>query len=298
MNIINRLERKFGKYAIKDLPKYIIILYIIGAVFQIFAPNAYGYFLALNPERVLRGEVWRLITFVMQPPTTSIFFLIFVLLFYYSICQTLVRIWGDFKFNLYIFTGVLGNIIAAFLMYVITKNPYIYMDTYYINLSLFLAFAMILPEQVVLLYGLIPIKIKWLAYLDIALLAYSFIHALVSHDIGTCIGVVVAMLNFFLYSFAEHSPGAKLKNKKRQYEFQKKVNNVHKKTEQAQQSSGRGQSYQDHQTQASNGQPRHRCAVCGRTELDNPNLEFRYCSKCNGNYEYCQDHLFTHEHRK
>ena len=40
----------------------------------------------------------------------------------------------------------------------------------------------------------------------------------------------------------------------------------------------------------------HKCAVCGRTEKDDPNLEFRYCSKCEGNLEYCMDHLYTHKH--
>ena len=41
---------------------------------------------------------------------------------------------------------------------------------------------------------------------------------------------------------------------------------------------------------------RHKCTVCGRTDVTNPELEFRYCSKCKGYYCYCMDHINNHVH--
>ena len=227
---LNKMERKFGRYAIPGLMKYICVLYIIGLFINIASPQIYYYYLSLNPYRILHGEVWRLVTFLIQSPNSNVIFFIFTLYLYYMLGQTLERVWGVFRFNLYYFSGVLFTIIGSFAAYFITGQVYL-MDTYYINMSLFLAFAFVFPDMEMLLMFLIPIKIKWLAYLDIAL----FVYEMVIGNIGTKMAV-------------------------------KKMPS------------------------------RHRCAVCGRTEETNPELEFRFCSKCNGNYEYCQDHLFTHTH--
>lgn len=273
MKFLDRLEKKFGKYAIPNLPKYIIILYTIGVIFNLFVRGSYEMFLALNPYQILHGQIWRLFTFLLCAPTDSILFLIFVMLFYYSICTTLEQVWGSFRFNLYILTGVLGTVIAAFLVYAVTGSAIINMDTYYLNLSLILAYAAIFPNQVVLLYGLIPIRIKWMGYLDGFFLLVSFIIG----DLGMRVSIVVAMLNFILFFFLSRNMQPftpKQVHRKRQYQ---------KAVKQA-------------APPVNPDIARHKCAVCGRTEKDDPNLEFRFCSKCNGNYEYCQDHLFTHEH--
>ena len=271
MNWLTWLERRFGKYAIKNLPLYIIILYGFGIIMNFVSQTFYVKF-ALNPYMVLHGEPWRIITFLVTTPTTSIIFLIFILLFYYSIGQSLVQVWGAFRFNMYVFCGILATIAAAFIVYAITRSPNIFMDTYYVNLSLFLAYAAIYPEMQVYLYGILPIKVKWLALLDIALLAYSFVIG----GIGTRVSIVVSLLNFILFyvssrDYKRISP----KEVKRKRNYHKKVQKV----------------------QAPDG-TRHRCTICGRTEKDDPTLEFRFCSKCNGNYEYCNDHLFTHTHVK
>lgn len=273
MRFIDRLEKKYGRYAIPNLPKYIIILYTIGVVFNLFARGSYATFLALNPYQVLNGQLWRIVTFVCCAPTSNLLFLIFVLLFYYSICYRLEQVWGSFRFNLYIFTGVIGTIIAAFLVYAVTKSPFINMSTYYLNLSLFLAYAAIFPNELVLLYGFIPLRVKWLGIFDAILLLVTF----VSGDVGTRISVVVALLNFILFFFLSiKSKPCSRKYTKRRYEFKQAVKQSAPSPNQ--------------------GIARHKCAICGRTEKDDPNLEFRFCSKCNGNYEYCQDHLFTHKH--
>ena len=273
MKLLDRLERRFGRYAIPNLPKYIIILYVIGAALELFVPGAYAAFLALNPYQILHGQVWRLVTFLLCPPTNSILFLIFVMLFYYYVSQALEQSWGSFRFDLYILTGVIGTIIAAFLLYAFSGSPLIYMDTGYLNLSIFLAYAAMYPNQVVLLYGLIPIRVKWLGILDGVMLLVSFIQG----GWSARVSIVVAMLNFLVYflltrNTAPYTP----KQLHRKREFRQSVRRA--------------------EPSANPNVARHKCAVCGRTEKDDPDLEFRFCSKCDGNYEYCQDHLFTHQH--
>ena len=271
LNWLYRLERKFGKYAIANLPLYIVVLYAIGAAFDILSQGtAYYEYLSLNPYLVLHGQIWRVVTFLAAAPNTNIFFLVFVLLFYYSIGQSLSQVWGAFKFNMYVLVGVLGTIAAAFLAYFVTRSPFIFMDTYYVNLSMFLAYAAIFPEMRVYLYGIIPIKVKWLAILDVVVLAGSFIQG----GISVRIAIVVGLLNFILFYFSTRNyRRVSPKEMHRKIKFRRQM------------------------SQNTDG-ARHRCAVCHRTELDDPNLEFRYCSKCNGNYEYCNEHLFTHTHVK
>ncbi|MBQ2276870.1 MAG: hypothetical protein II331_09535 [Lachnospiraceae bacterium] len=269
MKFLNKLERKYGKYAIKNLSLYVIGMYIIGFAIYLMVPTAVNS-LSLNPYMILHGEVWRLVTFLLDPPTTSLIFIVFALLFYYNICSSLEAVWGAFRFNLYLFTGILGTIVGAFLVYFITGSPDIYMNTTYVNLSLFLAYAALFPNMEVLVYFILPVKIKWLAYVDVAFLLVAFFLG----GIGTKIAIVVSLLNFILFYFAtrnykKYSP----KEVKRKKKFKKQV-----KT-------------------ATNG-ARHQCYICKRTELDDSNLEFRFCSKCGGNHEYCQDHLFTHIHIK
>lgn len=265
------MERRFGRFAIHGLMRYICGLYIIGLLVQIVNPDIYTYYLSLNPAMILRGQVWRLVTFLIQPPNTSLLFFIFTLYLYYMLGQTLESVWGAFRFNIYYFAGVIFTIIGSFIAYFVTGQVYL-MDTYYINMSLFLAFAFIYPDMQLLLMFLIPIKIKWLAYLDIAFFAYSFFIG----NLGTKISIAMSLLNFAIFFFAfmrKRIPSpAQMKRRNAYRQAMKKP------------APGRG------------GISKHRCAVCGRTSESDPDLDFRFCSKCNGNYEYCQDHLFTHTH--
>ncbi len=285
MDWLSKLERKFGRYAIPNLMYYIIILYAVGFILQFINPAFYYQYLSLDVSMILKGQVWRILTFIIQPPSTSIFFVIFALYLYYMIGNELERAWGAFRFNLYFFAGVLFHVIAAFLVYLFAGVS-LPLDTWYLNLSLFFAFAALYPNVQFLLFFVIPIKVKWLAWLDGLYFIYTIIQAFLPAYGGGPYGVVyranalaavVSLLNFVIFFLGSrnmrmYSP----KQVKRKRDFQRKTRpeNIYA------------------------GGARHRCAVCGRTELDDPNLEFRYCSKCNGNYEYCQDHLFTHTHVK
>ncbi len=150
MNFLNKLERKFGRYAIPHLTTYIIITYVIGYLLNYAFPSALGY-MTLDPYMIIfHGQVWRLVSWLLIPPSSLDIFTVIMLFFYYSIGSSLERAWGDFRYNVYIFFGIIMTIIGAFLLFVFTGFSYfgIYglsFSTYYISLSIFLGFAMSFP---------------------------------------------------------------------------------------------------------------------------------------------------------
>lgn len=283
MNFLNKMERKYGRYAIHNLTKYMIGCYAIGYILvylgQMFGANFFQYLL-LSPYHIMHGQIWRIVSWILIPPSSSnIIFVLIMLSFYYYLGTALERTWGAFRYNVYILGGMLCTVIGAFILYFISGPNEMFslingmsFSTYYINLSIFLAFAMNYPDMEVLFMMIIPIKIKYLALLDVAYLLYDLIRG----GWGTRTVIIASLLNFIIYflmtrNYRRISP----QEIHRKQQFKKAVH-----------------------PQMTPGGTRHKCAVCGRTEKDGEHLEFRYCSKCNGNYEYCQEHLFTHQHIK
>ena len=293
MNQHNGLRRKLEKYAIPNLTLYLIICYGIGYLMQFLVPAGYQY-LMLDPFLVLKGQVWRLVTWILIPPDRSnIFFVLITLYLYYSLGGLLERIWGTYKYNVYLFSGLLFTILGAFVLcgysvlmgaqptmytglYLLNNGSAVYFgqfSTYYINMSIFLACAASIPDVQVLLMFLFPIKVKWLGIVYGIILLVNCIQG----GIATWIVVIFSLLNFLVFFLrSKGKMHLSVGQIKRQQEFHQKMRSA-------------GQT---------KGITRHKCAICGRTELDGDDLEFRFCSKCNGNYEYCQYHLFTHEHVK
>lgn len=320
MKLLNKMERRFGRYAIRNLSTVVIATYVIGYLIMFISPDSLNY-LALSPYLIFRhGQVWRLITWVLIPPESPGLFTIIMLFFYYSLARTLERTWGDFLFNVYIIGGLVLTVIGACLMYPILMavgtEAAMYelgavpgaCTTYYVNMSIFLAFAVTYPDMEVLLYFFIPVRIKWMGYLYGAFLIYDFIRA---DSWAARILMIVSLLNFVIYFLSTRN----LKRLSPQ-EFRRRAD-FRKATGQGRAKSG--MSGKDRRTEhgsyaGADGQTvrkpsgsfrkidpagaRHRCAICGRTELTDPGLEFRFCSKCEGSFEYCQDHLFTHVHVK
>lgn len=274
LNWLDKLEKKFGRFAIPNLTMYLIGAYIIGFGIYYFLPGLFKW-LTLEPYFILKGQVWRVISWVLVPPSGSLISIIFIVLLYYSLGTALERAWGTFRYNVYIFSGILFTVIGAFALYFIAGTGMVgyggLFSTYYINMSIFLAFAVSYPDMELLLYFIIPIKMKWMAIVYAVFILYDFI----AGNFISRVTIAASLLNFVVF-FLSTKKGYSPKQQMRKKKYQKQS--------------------RPHMTY-SNG-ARHRCAVCGRTELDDPNLEFRFCSKCNGNYEYCQDHLFTHEHVK
>ena len=281
MNWLDKLERKLGRYAIPNLTVYLLAGYVIGCGIIYLMPSLIGW-LTLEPALILRGQVWRLISWVLIPPTTNPISLFFLVLLYYSLGTALERTWGTFRYNVYIFSGILFTVIAVFILYgvffvlysaEVSLSSIGLVSTNYITMSIFLAFAAIYPDLEVMLYFVLPIKMKWMAIVYAVMALYYFI----TGGIVSRVAIAASLLNFVIFFLSG-------RNMRR---FGPR--------DQARKAKFRKQS-RPHMTYA--GGARHRCAVCGRTELDDPDLEFRFCSKCRGNYEYCQDHLFTHEHVK
>lgn len=277
MKFTSNFEKKFGKYAIKNLSLVLIICYACGYVFELTAPGVFQY-LYLNPYLILfHGQVWRLITWIIVPPSSFDFFTLLMLYFYYSLGTTLERTWGTYRYNVYIFSGILFTILGAFLLFgfgllggkLIVGNMAIF-STYYVNMSIFLAFAATYPNMQILLFFFIPIKVKILGIIYGALLLFEFLVGSVEMKFV----IAASLMNFIVFFITGRGKVHMTpRQAKRRHEFKKEVKKTTRVT-------------------------RHKCAICGRTEETNPELEFRFCSKCDGNYEYCQEHLFTHTHVK
>ncbi len=317
MSFLDKLEKKIGKYAIKNLMLYVIIAYAVGYFLYISGNFSAVMALNLNPAEILHGQVWRIFTFLIEPPSlTSPIFFIFVLYIYYFIGRNLERAWGAFKFNVFFFMGMTMTVVGSILIYVFTGQIFI-LSMYYINFSMFIAFAMEVPNVMFLFMFFIPVKAKWLAVIDFVYIAGTVVCGYLSYivDIPYTVGyfgigrtpaeataAVIALVNLLVFSLLNNS---RAKAKKRQKEFYKRMNSG---------SFGTGAGYwgnpnkgpsgagpnPNRATNATRGfgnnKPIHVCAVCGKTDIDDENETFRYCSICKGNYEYCSEHIKNHTH--
>lgn len=184
------LERRLRRYTIADLMKYIVIgqglVYILMFVWPSLGNVLYSS-IVLTRGALLRGQIWRLLTFVFVPPTSSPIFALFALYFYYMIGTALERRWGKVKFNLYYLVGM----VCAWIACLLTG----YAANTYLNLSLFFAFAAIFPNEEVYLFGILPIKMKYLALVDVLIYLQQFIVGSAS----TRVTIVLCLLNFILF---------------------------------------------------------------------------------------------------
>lgn len=273
MKFFHKLERKFGRYAIKGLMKYIVVLYALGYLMYMINPNMLLLF-EFNMPAILHGQIWRLFTFILMPMDTGTFGIIWTILIcfiYYNMGNLLERLIGPFYFNLYYLMGVLGTALGGIIIYFI-YGVSVPLGIDYINLSLFLAIGVTIPDAQFYLYGIIPLKAKWLVLVDAVLLLISFI----SGNLASRVLIVCSLLNFFIFLFVVRGfSRINPKQAVQRREFKKKMRTAQQNVQ---------------------NNARHKCVVCGRTNETNPELEFRYCSKCQGAYEYCQDHLYTHVH--
>lgn len=268
MKFFYNLERRFRRYAIPNLMYYIIGMYGVGLLMELFAPGFYMQYLALDAQKILAGQVWRVVTFMIYPPGGGLFMSLISMYLYYMLGGNLERVWGSFRFNVYFFMGVIGHVAAAMIVYIFMGQR-VYLTTAFLNYSLFFAFAATFPDLEFLLFFVIPVKAKWLAIFNGIYFLYEFING----NMATRVTILMSLLNFFIFFFITRN-GKRFHPKeiKRKHDFRKQMKIMPQ------------------------GGTHHKCAVCGRTEKDSPGLEFRYCSKCEGSYEYCSEHLYTHKH--
>ena len=201
MSILDRLERKMGRFAVPNLMKYICVMYALGFMIQISAPEFYYFYLDLDPEAILHGHIWRILTFLIFYPASSgfgsIFWAIIGIMVYYSIGRTLEYLWGNFRYNFFFFSGVILYNVAGILIYLLTGVS-LQLNPTYMGFSIFLAYALTLPDTVFYLYFFIPIKAKYLAALETLLYLYLL---LVSPSLGGKLSIVLSFINVLLFFF-------------------------------------------------------------------------------------------------
>ena len=282
---MKNLRRNFERFCYANRSKGIpnLMLYIIlgnAAVYLIstLAGNyTLYYLLRFNRTAILQGQVWRLITYPLTLMNSNILFMLISLLCYYSLGTAMERQWGTLKFNLFYFSGVLLMDIYGMIF---GCNA----DVYYLNMSLFLGYATLYPQAGFLLFFIIPIKAWVFALFDLVII---FIGLFQTPFTAYNIFPLVALGNYFLFFGKDVLNVIPLS-------WQNKLRKLfHKAPKQP-------KIIQFHVTQQPKRQETpaytHKCTVCGRTDVSNPELEFRYCSKCNGYYCYCQDHINNHSH--
>ena len=263
MKLLDRLERKLGEdWGIPNLTLVLIISQVIVYILSFTNRDILiGFYLI--PNLVLEGQVWRFISFLAVPPLTNPLFAFFFWYMFYMMGNALENQWGVFRYNLYFLIGYLATVAVSFL---IPDQP---SSNAFLQGSVFLAFAFLFPDFQLLIFFILPVRIKWLAL--ITWIGYLFV--LIFGDWLSRLLVLASISNFLLFFGSDILQ--RIKTGKRQMEFQAQ-RQVGKVREQ---------------------QPFHRCIVCGITDQSHPDMDFRYCPDCTDAPGYCTDHLQNHEHR-
>ncbi len=294
---MKNLRRRFNRFCFQNRNKGIpnLMLYIaLGNALVIIMSMINGggilyELLCFDKGKILQGQVWRLFTYVFTQSGSGFIDLIF-LYFFYMLGRHVENSMGIFKFNLFYFSGVILMDIFAMLFATPSTAPLYWSMAYYLHLSLILTFATLYPESQFMILFIIPVKAWLIALIYLLLECISIINLsypvmYFPHNLFP----LVALGNYLLFI------GGDIKNliplswraktgRKKQKKAPKKTGTIP--------FPGSNPS-----TAAKSTAPHtHRCTVCGRTDVTNPELEFRYCSRCNGSYCYCEDHISNHEH--
>ena len=273
---INRFCAKHPYWGIPNLMRYIVIATVAAYALGLVTNGVATLYMYLSPEAILHGEVWRLVTLVFLPSASGPISLLLFLYFYYWIGTILENYWGTPKFTLYYISGVVLTIIGAFVAYLLPGGYSYISGLHYVNMAMFLAYAALAPDAIIYFMFFLPVKIKWLAWADLAYFAFEVLVQVGQHNWGSALAPIVALLNFVVFFWPYLCRKARVER------------------------AGRSkQATRFRQTVKASQQPKsynHKCAVCGRTDAEYPNLSFRYCSRCAGYHCFCEDHIFNHVH--
>jgi hypothetical protein len=259
--LLDRLERIFGRFAVHNISLYLVAGQVAVFLCAMLRTISIEPFL-LVPALVLHGQPWRVLTFLLVPPNTSWVFIAFSWWIFYLMGTALEDYWGVFRYNLFLFIGWALTVGAAFI------TPDFPATNAFIAGSVFLAFAYLNPDFELALFFILPVKIKWLALLTWAGYAVSFALG----PWSTRCQVLVTTGNFFLFFGRDIFLSARMHRRRM---------------------AGEARNFARSRDEP---EPRHRCRICGKTDLTHPQLDFRYCSKCAGDQCYCSEHIFNHEH--
>ena len=277
---LDRFCYNHPRFGIANLMKFIAIGNVAIFLLDLVTGGYATAFLSFSPQLIGHGQIWRLLTFIFVPVTGfnprdmfSILWFAMSTLFYYYVGNALERQWGSARFTMFYGLGVVLNMIVGFVF----RVP---VNMYYVNMSMFFSFATLYPDMQVLLYGILPLKVKWLAWFDVALFAFDTIRLVGMGAWAFALMPVVALLNYFIFFWEDMMYLIRGKRERAAYRHSPQVVNFKKAQKELKKEKGYI----------------HKCAVCGITDADDPDMEFRYCSKCNGYYCYCSKHINNHTH--
>ena len=291
MNVLKKLRNRFERFCfqhrnwgIPNLMLYITVGSALVYFFTMATENALLYeWLAFDRSLILRGQVWRLLSYAILMNSSNVFFTLLMLVCYYSIGRAMENVWGTLRFNLFYLCGIL-------IMDIYCMIFNCYADVYYLNLSLFLAYATMYPDAQFMIMFIIPVKAWILALVDLVLVLLGLLTSVFPYNLFS----VLSIANYFLFfgkDVLRVIPNSWQANFRRLFRKRpkKKAGDVKPIPFPT------AGSYQ-----ATVAKPKapytHRCVVCGRTDVSDPDLEFRYCSRCSGYHCYCEDHINNHTH--
>ncbi len=261
MRLLDRLEKRFGRFAVPNVTIYLIagqsIFYVLFMMGKLDPAMT-----MLSAGHLMEGEWWRLATFPFNPPVQNLIFAFFAWYLFYLMGTALEHLWGAFRYNIFLLVGYILTLGVSFL------TPSYPVSNAFIGGSVFLAFAFLFPDFQLLLFLVVPVRIRWLALLT--WLYYGYL--LLFGGWPTRLLVFSSVGNFLLFFARDIYVNARYGKR----QLAKKVV----------------------RTVRNNDEPFHRCTVCGITDKTHPKMDFRYCPKCDGQYGYCSEHIFNHEHIK
>ena len=289
-NLRNKFERFCYQNRYKGIPNLMLYITLGSAIVYILSmfDQSYTLYNALCFDRdlILQGQVWRLFTYAFTYDAGSILFTAIGLFCYYTLGRAMENAWGTFRFNLFYFTGIILMDVFCMVFGGVA-------DIFYLNMSLFLGYATLYPNAQFLLLYIIPVKAWIFALVDLALTAYKVIMLTSLGLFPYSLFPLVAIANYFLFfgkDVLNVIPMSWRVNAGRLFRQKPKAGNQKPPV----------QFYRAGSYEATIAKPKapytHRCTVCGRTDISNPELEFRYCSRCSGYHCYCQDHISNHTH--
>jgi len=284
---IERFCAKRPRFGIRNFMRYVIFLTAFTyLLFMLDIGNRFSHYLLFNPEAILkRGQIWRLVTWIFIPETWNLLYLALFLYFYYFVGNALESEWGTAKLSFYYMLGIILNIIFGFLCWIALGVP-VGITPGYLNMSLFFAFAVLFPDYELLVFFVIPVKVKWLALINAFYFLYGIYFRIYLKQYALALLPVVAILNFFIICGNDLQNRVRPVKARAQSATSRDAINFRRATRQnqTQNESDDGTGY------------RHKCTVCNKTDAEHPTLEFRYCSRCEGYHCYCIDHINRHEH--
>lgn len=269
------------RFGIPNLMRYLVFLSAAVYLLDTFSGGAASAMLYFSSDLVLQGELWRLLTWVIVPGGGRLFWTVISLMCYYSIGSAVENYWGPAKFTLFYLTGVVLTVVFALTS--LLWSPFVIVNNSMFNNLLFLAFATLYPTALVRFQLILPIQAKWLAALYVVLTLYDIFRNGVGYLLLMVPMLLAAWLTYAVFFWdrifdllSEFGFNVRHLNSAQTVHFKSAVKQQKKKEAQ--------QGY------------RHKCSVCGRTDTEFPDLQFRYCSRCAGYHCFCEDHIFNHEH--